>query len=199
MHVGDLSPDVTETLLQELFTQVGLVESVYLPRERLSGKPNGYAFVEMQSIVDADYAAAVMQGVPLFGRPLRINRAGSRRLRGPQSVGAKLFVGRLDPSVSPQLLEQLFSPFGALLSHPTVHLPDSDGSSAHAFLDFATFEASDLALQTMEGHHVMGRPLHLEYAINKAANGAKHGSPAERELAKRLQANSQSELLRYLL
>ena len=171
-----------------------------MPRERISGLHNGYGFVEMGNIIDAEYAMAVLQGVPLFGRPLRILKVSGVQSSRPKSIGAKLFVGRLDPAVTEQLLEQLFAPFGPMLAPPRLIQSEETSlhpRSAHAFLDFASFEAADKALQTMEGHHVMGKPIHLEYANNKAANGEKHGSVAERELAKRQQMNAQNSNLIY--
>jgi splicing factor 3B subunit 4 len=188
--VRDLSPEVDEPLLEELFTQMGRVESLYLPRERLSGTHFGYAFVEMKTPADAEYALAVLQGVALFGRPLRCAPAGAPgRSRGPASIGAKLFVGKLHPTVTSATLQRLFSPFGQLLAPPLVMAPQEGEQRkyGYALVDYSTFEAADAALAALQGYHLMGQPLRLEYAINKDADGARHGSQAERELARRAQ------------
>ncbi|EFJ30968.1 hypothetical protein SELMODRAFT_88913, partial [Selaginella moellendorffii] len=46
-HVGNLDPQVTEDILWELFTQVAHVQSVYIPRDKITTAHSGYGFVEL--------------------------------------------------------------------------------------------------------------------------------------------------------
>lgn len=67
--------------MKELLTAVGEVVDVYLPSDRATGKPRGFAFVEMSSDREAAGAIDQFNGKDLNGRPLRINAAEERPSR----------------------------------------------------------------------------------------------------------------------
>ena len=71
LYVGDLSDHVTEEILLELFMQAGPVVHVNIPRDRVTNRGNGYGFVEFRTEEDARYASAIMDGVRLFGTPIK--------------------------------------------------------------------------------------------------------------------------------
>ena len=75
--VGNLDAATSEALVWELFAQAGPVASVYLPKDRVTGEHQGYGFVEFRSPPDAEYAARVLNMVRLYGKPLRVTRAGA--------------------------------------------------------------------------------------------------------------------------
>jgi RNA recognition motif-containing protein len=85
IYVGNLPFSATESEIRELFGQHGTVESVSLITDRDTGKPRGFAFVEM-SRADASRAIQNLNGKPLGGRPLRVNEAQERQggFRGPR-------------------------------------------------------------------------------------------------------------------
>ncbi|MES1917594.1 MAG: hypothetical protein MHM6MM_009307, partial [Cercozoa sp. M6MM] len=93
---GRLAPNADEELLWEVMTQAGPVRHIHMPRDRISGEHNGYAFVEFRTEQDCEYALRVMSSLRLFGQPIRINKAA--RDNAAES-GAKLYVGNLDPDV----------------------------------------------------------------------------------------------------
>ena len=67
-------------------------------------------------------------------------------------VGANIFVGNLDPEVDEKLLYDTFSAFGVIVSTPKVMRdPDSGNSRGFGFVSFETFEASDAAIEAMNG------------------------------------------------
>jgi RNA recognition motif-containing protein len=66
LYVGDLAPDVTEEALQELFSEVGPVESISLMR-RSNGTSQGFAFIEMASPEAARDAIRRFNGHELSG------------------------------------------------------------------------------------------------------------------------------------
>lgn len=74
MYVGNLSFQTTETELNDLFGQVGPVESVRIVTDRDTGRSRGFAFVEM-SHEDADKAIQRFNGSELRGRNLAVNEA----------------------------------------------------------------------------------------------------------------------------
>ena len=56
LYVGNLSYDVTEDEISAEFGIFGKVESVAIPADKLSGRPRGFAFVEMTSKAEAEAA-----------------------------------------------------------------------------------------------------------------------------------------------
>jgi splicing factor 3B subunit 4 len=60
---------------------------------------------------------------------------------------------------------------------------ESQNSKGFAFINFASFEASDAALEAMNGQYLCNRPITVSYAFKKDSKGERHGTEAERFLA----------------
>lgn len=60
---------------------------------------------------------------------------------------------------------------------------DANSSKGYAFINFASFEASDAALEAMNGQYLCNRPITISYAFKKDGKGERHGTEAERFLA----------------
>jgi hypothetical protein len=88
VFVGNLNFNTTKTEVQDLFSQVGAIRDVFLPMDRESGRPRGFAFVEFSSDEDAAKAIEKFNGFELSGRALRVNAAEDRpRSSGPRPGG----------------------------------------------------------------------------------------------------------------
>ena len=79
IYVGNLSYDVDEDELKQEFTAFGEVTSVTIIRDKYSGRPRGFGFVEMQTESEANAAIAGLNGKSLKGRALAVNEARKRR------------------------------------------------------------------------------------------------------------------------
>ena len=84
IYVGNMSFDTTETALRELFVAHGAVSSVSVITDRYSGRPRGFAFIEMDSDTEAAAAIAALDGQTVDGRALKVNEA---RPRAPREGG----------------------------------------------------------------------------------------------------------------
>jgi cold-inducible RNA-binding protein len=80
LYVGNMSFSTTEDQLRELFSQYGTVTKVQLIMDRETGRPRGFAFVEMSD--GGDQAIAALNGTQLDGRSLTVNEAKPREDRG---------------------------------------------------------------------------------------------------------------------
>ena len=86
IYVGNISFDITSDQLRELFSPHGDVKSVKLVSDRYTGKPRGFAFVEMDDD-SADTAISATDGIEFEGRSLKVNLARPRgvwRMRRPR-------------------------------------------------------------------------------------------------------------------
>jgi RNA recognition motif-containing protein len=87
VYVGNLSYEVSEDDLSEIFAEYGTVKRVQLPKDRETGRLRGFAFVEMGT--DAEEAAAIeaLDGAEWMGRDLKVNKAKPREERRPSGGG----------------------------------------------------------------------------------------------------------------
>jgi RNA recognition motif-containing protein len=79
--VGNLSFDVTENDLQDLFVNFGPVNEVNLMTDRSTGRSRGFAFVTMATPEGAQAAIQGMAGKDVKGRALTVNEARPREER----------------------------------------------------------------------------------------------------------------------
>jgi RNA recognition motif-containing protein len=81
IYVGNLSYNVTQEDLNEVFAEYGTVKRVQVPTDRETGKPRGFAFVEMSSDEEEEASIAALDGAEWMGRDLRVNKAKPREER----------------------------------------------------------------------------------------------------------------------
>ena len=93
LYVGNLSFDVIENDLQDLFAQHGPVNAVDLIMDKMSGRPRGFAFVSMATKEGADAAIQALNGKEWKGRALTVNEARPREERPAHSGGSGGFGG----------------------------------------------------------------------------------------------------------
>jgi len=87
IYVGNLSFDVTEDQLRQAFEGFGEVSGIRIISDRDSGRPKGFAFVEMSGQEEAMDAISGLNGQELNGRELRVNEAKPRVESGNHSGG----------------------------------------------------------------------------------------------------------------
>lgn len=97
IYVGNLSFEVTDDELQQLFAAYGDVTSASVIKDRFSGESRGFGFVEMPARKDAEAAIEALNGTDLKGRTLTVNEAkpkapkGGGGDRGPGGRGGRRF------------------------------------------------------------------------------------------------------------
>ncbi len=88
LYVGNLNYNTSELSLRQAFGANGReVASVSIIMDRETGRPRGFAFVEMTTPEFAQQALQELDGTDLEGRMLRINEARERDPRAPRSFG----------------------------------------------------------------------------------------------------------------
>jgi RNA recognition motif-containing protein len=88
IYVGNLSYDVTEDEISAEFGSYGKVDSVAIPTDKVSGRPRGFAFVEMSTKSEAEAAIAGLNGTTLKDRTIVVNESRPRAdNRGGGSYG----------------------------------------------------------------------------------------------------------------
>jgi RNA recognition motif-containing protein len=78
IYVGNLSFDVTEEELRQEFQAFGQVTSVDIIKDKSTGRPKGFGFVEMPSVSEGQAAITGLNGKTLKDRTLNVNAARPR-------------------------------------------------------------------------------------------------------------------------
>ncbi len=85
VYVGNLSYEVTQNDIRQVFEDYGQVVRVSLPMDREMDRPRGFAFVDMSSKEEEQAAIEALNEAEWLGRTLRVNEAKPRQ---PQSGNA---------------------------------------------------------------------------------------------------------------
>ena len=94
IFVGNLARDVTEEELRAAFSEFGAVDKVSVLKDKFTGEPRGFGFVEMPSKAEAEAAINGMNQKELNGRSLNVNEARPKTERGPGGGGRGGMGGR---------------------------------------------------------------------------------------------------------
>jgi|SRR6478672_6596950 RNA recognition motif-containing protein len=87
IYVGNLSYDVTQEDLSQVFAEYGTVKRVQLPTDRETGRMRGFGFVEMETEAQETAAIEALDGAEWMGRDLKVNKAKPREDRRPAGGG----------------------------------------------------------------------------------------------------------------
>lgn len=93
IFVGNLSRDVTEEDLRNAFSAYGQVDKVNILKDKFSGEPRGFGFVEMSSKAEAEAAISGLNRKDLKGRSLTVNEARPKTERSGGGGGGRGFGG----------------------------------------------------------------------------------------------------------
>ena len=91
IYVGNMSYDTTEDNLRQAFEAFGEVSSVRIITDRDSGRPKGFAFVEMAEKEEAMAAIGSLNGQEMNGRTLNVNEARPRNEGGGNRGGGRRY------------------------------------------------------------------------------------------------------------
>ena len=78
LYVGNLSYDGTREDLENVFQEYGKVSRVSVPTDRETGRPRGFAFVDMAGQAEEKAAIEALDGAEWMGREMRVNEARPR-------------------------------------------------------------------------------------------------------------------------
>jgi RNA recognition motif-containing protein len=194
LFVAGLAEGVTDSMIRDLFSENGIdVLEVSMPRDRMTGRPRGFAFIRLTGPEDVDRALSQLHGHLLGGASISVRRfnaeppargergeRGERAPRGPatDTSDRTLYVGNLPYDASQEELEGTLRGAG-VDAFTRVHLPvDADGRRrGFGFVTMASADAAKAAVELLRGVALRGRPLVVNLATPKGAPG---GSRPER-------------------
>jgi cold-inducible RNA-binding protein len=87
IYVGNLDYNVTEDDLRQAFAAYGQVENVTIVKDRDTGQPRGFGFVEMANDAEAETAISKINGMQLGARAINVNEARPKADRAAGGFG----------------------------------------------------------------------------------------------------------------
>jgi polyadenylate-binding protein len=163
LYVGDLSGDITEAMLFEIFNVVGPVSSIRVCRDSLTRRSLGYAYVNFHNVNDAERTLDTLNTSLIMGKPCRImwsQRDPSIRKTG---VG-NIFIKNLDPQIGHKELYDHFSEFGSILSCK-VAVNESGQSKGYGFVHFESAKSAELAIEKVNNQKIGTREVYVGHFI----------------------------------
>eukprot|EP01018_Ginkgo_biloba_P024658 Gb_07135 [translate_table: standard] len=176
LWVGDLQYWMDENYLQSCFAQNGEVVSAKIIRNRQTGQPDGYGFVEFGSHASAERILQSYNGIPMPNteQPFRMNwasfGAGERRLE--VGSGLSIFVGDLAPEVTDVMLQETFqSQYSSVKGAKVVTDTSTGRSKGYGFVRFGDENERTRAMTEMNGVYCSTRPMRISEATPKKSLG----------------------------
>ncbi|KAK3199646.1 hypothetical protein Dsin_023061 [Dipteronia sinensis] len=177
IFVGDLAADVTDYMLQETFRAVyPSVKGAKVVTDRATGRSKGYGFVRFGDESEQLRSMNEMNGMVCSTRPMRIGPAATKKpvsggqqyqkatyqnTQGSQGESdpnnTTIFVGGLDPTVSDDVLKQVFGQYGEL-----VHVKIPVGKRC-GFVQYANRNSAEQALSILNGTTLGGQSIRLSW------------------------------------
>lgn len=91
LFVGNLSFDVTDAQLAQVFSRAGTVTSARVIADKYSGQSRGFGFVEMSTEAETARAITLLHGQDVQGRAMTVDEARPREERGDRRSGGRDF------------------------------------------------------------------------------------------------------------
>uniref|UniRef100_A0A4W5NP45 Nucleolysin TIAR n=1 Tax=Hucho hucho TaxID=62062 RepID=A0A4W5NP45_9TELE len=166
LYVGNLSRDVTEILILQLFTQIGPCKSCKMITEQSSNDP--YCFVEFFEHRDAAAALAAMNGRKILGKEVKVNWATTpSSQKKDTSNHFHVFVGDLSPEITTEDIKAAFAPFGKISDARVVKDMTTGKSKGYGFVSFYNKLDAENAIVHMGGQWLGGRQIRTNWATRK--------------------------------
>ena len=174
LYVGNLSPRVTEYMLQEIFAVAGPVLGVkIIPDRSMQHGGINYGFVEYHEMRSAETALQALNGRRIFDLEVRVNWAyqNTNTQKEDLSQHYHLFVGDLSPEVNDSVLQKAFSAFGSLSDARVMWDANTGKSRGYGFLAFRDRTDAEQAINAMNGEWLGARAIRVNWANQKNNQG----------------------------
>lgn len=180
LFVSGLSEGTNEASLRQVFTDAGVdVEHVSIPRDRMTGRLRGFAFITLRDVAQVETAVSEIDGLLVGESNLSVRRFNAERPQRAAGPGGAprnqdnsdrtLFVGNLPYDATQEELEGLMRDTG-VESVVRIFMPlDAEGRRrGFGFVTMGSPEAATNAVQRLQGAALRGRSLVVNAAQPRA-------------------------------
>lgn len=172
VYVGNIHPQVSEPLLQEVFSSTGPIEGCKLIRKEKSS----YGFVDYYDRRSASLAIVTLNGRHLFGQPIKVNWAYASSQREDTTNHYNIFVGDLSPEVTDATLFACFSVYQSCSDARVMWDQKTGRSRGFGFVSFRDQQDAQSAINDLNGKWLGSRQIRCNWATKGAAGIDDKGS-----------------------
>lgn len=181
VYVKNLSLDVTDEELSEMFGKFGPITSAVITRDN-EGKSRGFGFVNFEDHDDAYHAVEALNETEHHGQQLYVSRAQKKNEREEELrhqyeqakleklskyQGVNLYVKNLDDDVDDDRIRQEFSVYGVITSAKIMRDEKTGTSRGFGFVCFSSPEEATRAVTEMNGRMLGSKPIYVALAQRK--------------------------------
>ncbi|KAL5572323.1 hypothetical protein UlMin_021920 [Ulmus minor] len=167
VYVGNIHPQVTELLLQQVFSNSGPLEGCKLIRKEKSS----YGFVDFFDRRAAAMAIVTLNGRHLFGQPIKVNWAYASSQREDTSGHFNIFVGDLSPEVTDATLFACFSVYTSCSDAKVMWDTKTGRSRGFGFVSFRNQQDAQSAINDLNGKWLGSRQIRCNWATKGGTSG----------------------------
>ncbi|XP_075489442.1 LOW QUALITY PROTEIN: oligouridylate-binding protein 1-like [Primulina tabacum] len=167
VYVGNIHPQVTEPLLQEVFANTGPLEGCKLIRKDKSS----YGFVDYLDRRSAALAIVTLNGRQLFGQPIKVNWAYASSQREDTSNQFNIFVGDLSPEVTDATLFACFAVYPSCSDARVMWDQKTGRSRGFGFVSFRNQQDAQSSINDLNGKWLGSRQIRCNWATKGAGQG----------------------------
>ncbi|KAL7419153.1 Protein phosphatase PP2A regulatory subunit B [Cryptotrichosporon argae] len=164
IFIKNLADDIDNKALHDTFIAFGNILSCKVATDE-TGKSRGFAFVHYETGEAADTAIQQVNGMLLNDRKVFVGHHVSKKERQSKveeqrAQFTNVFVKNLDLEVTQQELEDMFKPFGDIVS-AALGTDETGASKGFAFVNFTTHEAARKAADELNDKEIKGKKLYV--------------------------------------
>lgn len=174
LYIGNLDPQVTESLIMELFGVIGPCTKCNMIRDP-TGMNDMYCFVEFANHACAAAAITAMNGRKILGKEVKVNWATRPANKKDTSSHFHIFVGDLSPEVTSEDLRKAFNHCGPISDAKVVRDMHTNASKGYGFVSFINRVDAQNAIENMRGQMLGCRQIRTNWATRKPGVPGKYG------------------------
>jgi RNA recognition motif-containing protein len=160
--------------MKALFAAHGKVEMVNLPKNKNTGQPRGFAFVDMATNAELEAAIAALDGQQFEGRVLRVGKSvpkEQQEKKQDENIG-KIYVGNLPFTATKDAVMKFFSEYADIVELYLPMNPETGEARGFAFVTVKE-EDADATIEKTNGLEFEGRALTVNKPLPPGKKAAK--------------------------
>ncbi|CAA7408299.1 unnamed protein product [Spirodela intermedia] len=164
VYIGNIHPNVTESLLAEVFQSIGPLEGCKLIQKEKSS----FGFVDYHDRRSAALAIMTLHGRQLYGQAIKVNWAYASGQREDTSGHFNVFIGDLSSEVTDATLYACFSVYPSCSDARVMWDHKTGRSRGYGFVSFRNQEDAQSAINDMNGKWLGNRQIRCNWATKGA-------------------------------
>eukprot|EP00002_Diphylleia_rotans_P010824 TRINITY_DN213_c0_g2_i1.p1 TRINITY_DN213_c0_g2~~TRINITY_DN213_c0_g2_i1.p1 ORF type:complete len:632 (+),score=141.46 TRINITY_DN213_c0_g2_i1:62-1957(+) len=164
IFIKNLDRSIDDKALYDTFSTFGKIVSCKIQRDD-SQQSLGYGYVQYENEADAQKVIDSVNGMLINDIKVVVTKFVPRK-KPSEIKFTNVYIKHLDESITDQTLKEAFSAFGEITS--AVVMTDGERSRGFGFVNFATPDAAEKAIQEMDGKTLGSRNLYCARAQSKS-------------------------------